>query len=630
MEDQPNNEDTETTSNDEQAATPHVEPTPQEPVEQPESQVAPVVAPTKSPWYKNRKIVLAIVLLVFLAGAGIGYVALHKEAKPTPAPVVTKKAVVKLPKQVATHATFLSQPIQLSDLQLFTDKFKVFGGECNYDEKAQTCVPAGDIPVKYYQIGSTGSNQSIIIAQGPDQGLEGSVSILFIKTSEAKYTAYLKQFSNYEYATEAINNQTINEYAQHLAGNVTANKTDLLSDLLFDKQVTIKGIKLSGSRDYQSDKIYTPIGDLIQGVNQIRGTYAPTINPVKLGSVNGRDFYQVTTSENALFTVKAFYAARGGSLGTGYSIDDPITITKKPSITWKSGEETANSHPFTTSPAGCGSANGYIVAKDIDKSSLIAAGTDAEGNTLYQLPLDNALLTKIYNEDYGTGEYTQDSKYKNLTKEQYQADHGVFVKTNALGEYVVYQNTDVNAVGGGCAKPVIYLYPSTPTHVNVKVGAAVTKSEPLYPSGGWQNVLAQPNGKLTYQGKQYDSLFWEGIGIGDYPAITSGTVVRSADAVSTIRRQLAAQGFNATETQDFLDYWQPKLPHAPYVRLTWFTTDQLNLLAPLTITPKPQTIIRTFLDFQGLNTPVSLPTQHFSAPARNGFTAVEWGGYLRN
>lgn len=46
--------------------------------------------------------------------------------------------------------------------------------------------------------------------------------------------------------------------------------------------------------------------------------------------------------------------------------------------------------------------------------------------------------------------------------------------------------------------------------VGVKVGADVTVYDPLYPVDGWRDVLAQPDGRLTYQNQNYGSLFWEG------------------------------------------------------------------------------------------------------------------------
>jgi hypothetical protein len=76
-------------------------------------------------------------------------------------------------------------------------------------------------------------------------------------------------------------------------------------------------------------------------------------------------------------------------------------------------------------------------------------------------------------------------------------------------------------------------------------------------------------------------------------------------------------------------FWLPKMPDKPYVRLTWFGTNDMNKLAPLYVEPKPDTIIRVFLDFEGLDNPIGLTPQKLSSIPRTGFTLIEWGGLLR-
>ena len=83
--------------------------------------------------------------------------------------------------------------------------------------------------------------------------------------------------------------------------------------------------------------------------------------------------------------------------------------------------------------------------------------------------------------------------------------------------------------------------------------------------------------------------------------MTSGTVVKRADALNTIKAQLKQQGLTQSESNGFVAYWKNKIPAEPYVRITWFNTAEMNGLAPLTITPKPDTLIRVFLDMDGLH-----------------------------
>src|SRR6185312_10560369 len=131
------------------------------------------------------------------------------------------------------------------------------------------------------------------------------------------------------------------------------------------------------------------------------------------------------------------------------------------------------------------------------------------------------------------------------------ADHGVFAYKSPVNGWLIYTLDSMAAVGG-CGKPVIYLYPTKTESVNVRVGANITVSNPLYnPVNGWQNVVASPNSQLVYKGQNYGSLFWEGTGFGQYPGISSGTIVSHDQVGSTIRSQLKAQGLTTSETNDF-------------------------------------------------------------------------------
>ena len=89
-------------------------------------------------------------------------------------------------------------------------------------------------------------------------------------------------------------------------------------------------------------------------------------------------------------------------------------------------------------------------------------------------------------------------------------------------------------------------------------------------------------------------------------------------------------GLNAKEIADFRDFWLAKMPTTPYTRLTWLTTGEMNTLAPLAVSPKPDTMIRVFLDFAGLSSKENISPQILPHYDRNGFTLVEWGGLLTN
>ena len=46
----------------------------------------------------------------------------------------------------------------------------------------------------------------------------------------------------------------------------------------------------------------------------------------------------------------------------------------------------------------------------------------------------------------------------------------------------------------------------------------------------------------------------------------------------------------------------------------------------LDVTPVPDTVLRVFVVWRGLDAPVEIEAQTLTAPTREGFTLVEWGG----
>ena len=88
---------------------------------------------------------------------------------------------------------------------------------------------------------------------------------------------------------------------------------------------------------------------------------------------------------------------------------------------------------------------------------------------------------------------------------------------------------------------------------------------------------------------------------------------------------LARLGLTEREANEFIIYWLPRMEGNPY-NLISFQTDAYTDAAELTIDPAPDTLIRVFLAWKGLDAPVEVEPQKLTAPERAGFTAVEWGG----
>ena len=189
------------------------------------------------------------------------------------------------------------------------------------------------------------------------------------------------------------------------------------------------------------------------------------------------------------------------------------------------------------------------------------------------------------------------------------------------------------AVGlSGCAmeatteKPVIYLYPEEETQVNVKLDydGTLTSTYPSY-ENGW-TVDAAPDGTLTdpSTGRQYYCLFWEGMTDTEYD-FSTGFCVAGVDTAAFLEGALADLGLTEKEANEFIIYWLPKMEGNAY-NLISFQREAYTDSAVLTIDPAPDTLIRVFMAWQGLDEPVEVQPQSLTAPERTGFTAVEWGG----
>ena len=176
-------------------------------------------------------------------------------------------------------------------------------------------------------------------------------------------------------------------------------------------------------------------------------------------------------------------------------------------------------------------------------------------------------------------------------------------------------------------KPVIYLYPTEETDIRVrlKLDGDLTVSYPTYPDDGW-TVTASHDGTLTdADGRTYDSLFWEAALDAEYD-LTNGFCVKGEDTAAFLKEALAALGLSDKEANAFIVYWLPRMQENAYNLIT-FQTAAYTDAAELDITPAPDTVIRVFMAWKGLDGEIDIPAQILpEVPERNGFTVVEWGG----
>lgn len=361
-------------------------------------------------------------------------------------------------------------------------------------------------------------------------------------------------------------------------------------------------------------------------------TYAlPEVGTIALvGSTDQGDVYEYdremdTNGTTGAFKIKKYYLVLADTSVVIYldkvnflADDNSLVATLN-----TSGSDLASQSYNQGIVGDCGSPGGDQYVSSLSRSALLEVGTSPSGDPLYALTDGSHELFDLAYDSYSVGREAADM----LTRDEFVEAMPLLLWQDNAGDYLVFMNSNYAAMVE-CGKPVVYLYPEEITKVKVAVAADVKVSEPDYGTG-W-TVTAEPNGDLvTVQGEAVDSLFWEGTGQGEYPEITTGLVVPRTRVKKTIREDLRTIGFNKKEIADFMEFWIPRMPHTPFVRMSWFSTQEMNELAPLTVTPRPDTVIRTFLDFEGQFSPkTSLQPQILESTDRAGFTVTEWGGLL--
>ena len=147
------------------------------------------------------------------------------------------------------------------------------------------------------------------------------------------------------------------------------------------------------------------------------------------------------------------------------------------------------------------------------------------------------------------------------------------------------------------AKPVIYLYPTDPTEVSVKLDYSgdLTCTYPAY-GEGWSGFTAHPDGTLIFpDGKEYYCLYWEGKRDVDYD-FSKGFCVKGSDTAAFLEWALAEQGLTPREANEFIIYWLPRMEQNPY-NIIAFQTESYTEGAVLEITPNPDSLLRVFMAY---------------------------------
>ncbi|MCA9347200.1 DUF4366 domain-containing protein [Candidatus Saccharibacteria bacterium] len=626
-------------------------PTPQPSAEPERNQVVPVeqtnTPEQPNPNPKKKKvwliILLAVLAFVIAVGGATAYYFLVYKKKNKPSETQTYSTydipvgdkVLGNPTEAPTQVTGVFTYIE----PVFSDKNVTWQTPSEIDLQGYykneikgplaegETVPEGQQIVQYYLAG-TFSGGKVIYAIPYFDGPGSSTAELFIKNdSDQKATLLYRYLRSYSDSYTNNDNLLNGENAQYNSDNVEIDYSTVLTGTWAPEKLTLNGQKFK----LPTYEIYNNDGPT--GESYSNNTGSMVLENIGKGTVfsnvNEGTVYELGSTKNG-YKLSLFELELPNHFRVSYQLDGEISRSDIPPITWTDG--TRNTASYKSFGYGCGGGY-YSLIADVTKDQLTQIGTSDGKQPIYifkdmTLPVAAQILSEV-NARGSYDNYISESSPP-YTAEEFLKDRAVIIVEDGMGRMVVFKNTG-NFLEGGCAKPVVYLYPSSPTLLNVRVGADVTVSEPTYGTNGWQNVFALPNGSLTFDGKQYDSLFWEGKGQGLYPDTSGiGAVVPQSAVVATMYQQLAEQGFNQKESNDFVEFWSKNIPSGKFVRMTWLNTQQMNQLAPLYLSQQPDTLIRTFLEMDGMDSPASLMPQHFTAPTRNGFTVTEWGGLATN
>jgi tetratricopeptide (TPR) repeat protein len=235
--------------------------------------------------------------------------------------------------------------------------------------------------------------------------------------------------------------------------------------------------------------------------------------------------------------------------------------------------------------------------------------------------------------------------FKAKEREDFKSYNMYFLENDILQEsvkegpskiYILRAKEDLNHAGRLgyqqplAKKPVIYLYPSKKERVTVSLEyqGKITVSYPKYNENlkGW-DVMAYPDGHIVDStNKEYAYLFWEGIPSETVPYdFSEGFIVKGEDSAEFLQDILQKFGLTPKEYNEFIVYWYPWMKNNKY-NLVHFAGQEYESSAKLSITPKPDSILRIFMVFKSVDRPMAIKSPKIVPFVRKGFTVVEWGG----
>ena len=367
-----------------------------------------------------------------------------------------------------------------------------------------------------------------------------------------------------------------------------------------------------------------------------KGEFSPSrsFEPESQGGAFGSGSGTSGCKDTGCFTTNQFFAFRPDETFLKFGYNPDISVKD---ITWTDIKKTGEEYVSNT-VSGCSRQvlddNSVVAPSLVSDTDLILVGkANNTGDTIYDLKNQNhKLYTEFYNtyKEYYAGPYIYpEEKRQAKSLNEFINSRPIFLWRDPFGRLIRFNNEEF--LPPFACEPIIYLYPQTTQSVSIAFNKIVNiyDSTPEY-RNGW-NVIADPTGKIINpsDGKSYPYLFWEGWS-SIFPIQSNGFVVKQSEVSSFLTETLPKLGLNVKEKADFMETWIAYFSASPYYFITFLDQSVIDKIAPLQISPKPDTVIRILMDIKPLEKPVVVEEQKLKqTPQRKGFTMVEWGGLKR-
>jgi hypothetical protein len=534
-------------------------------------------------------------------------------------------------------------------------------------------VPEGEDFMYYsfdsYKVGTITSGKykdwdlllALVVGYGPCKGSGCRKPFHLRYIRKENQVVFLPKISSKDtiYINEELDLRTVNPF-QKLGLNLTSDNEFTIPILEYPE--TLIGAKpkqvinlLTHGREEDGEFDQTKLTivfehDIFSAVYTTRSEVAPsksfyTLSGLESSKLDEAVFANTRGCRGATcFHTNAFFVFRPDGTFLMYIyrydfIEYDYTVT---GITWSDSKDNQARYDTGTLSGVCGDDvidYSSVVSPQLfsDADLEIVGKVESTGDPIYAIKDKNhKLFTEFYDnyrkhyadwDDMTVQNYFEGREPKSYN--EFLTSRPLFLWRDPFGRLIRFNNKEFTPPL--ICEPIIYFYPENRHRVDIKLSknVQVADSTPSY-QDGWK-ITANPSGEIQdiTDNRTYPYLFWEGWSYV-FPLQERGFVVKQSEAEEFFSKTLPKLGLNQKETTDFLEAWLPYFSDSPYYFITFINQEVIDRIAPLEISPKPDTVIRILMDYKPLKQPVVVSQLKLQDPPdREGFTVVEWGGLKR-